>query len=222
MAFDDDVLSALEEAFGADSASLMDELDMDSSEDYPPDAPAGEESLDAFVSRVDQDIAQATSKQARAEQSPRRSRSIADKHVLVLLGDSCIGLPMKNVMEIQPLPAVTYLPHLPAWVPGVCNLRGNILSIVDLKQLLGFEPTILSPKTRLVVVRTENQDLTTGFVVDEVVRITEVEPAVIRRPVGPLEGRLGPFLKGTYETTDAIICILDLETTLNSPTLRFA
>jgi purine-binding chemotaxis protein CheW len=125
-----------------------------------------------------------------------------------------------NIQEIQQLPAVTYLPHLPDWIPGVCNLRGNIVSIVDLKQLLGFESALLGTKTRLVVVRTGNQDLTTGFIVDEVVRIIEVEPEQIRQPAGPLEGHLGQFLKGTYEAGDQVICVLDLEITLNSPTLR--
>jgi purine-binding chemotaxis protein CheW len=219
MAFDDDVLSALEEAFGADSASLMDDLDIETGEEASGDS-AGEKNLDEVVAELDQEVLEQAALLPRVEHRQRRSRSIEDKHVLVRLGDSFYALPMKNVQEIQQLPMVTYLPHLPEWIPGVCNLRGNIVSIVDLKQLLGFESTNFAAKTRLVVVRSENQDLTTGLVVDEVVRITEVEPANIRRPVGPLEGRLGQFLKGTYETSEAVICVLDLEATLNSPTLR--
>ena len=219
MTFDDDVLSALEEAFGADSAFLMEELE--AAEELAGSA-AAEGSLDELVSQVDQAITQSAAEQFRAELPKRRSRSVEDKHVLVQLGDSYYGLPMKNVLEIQQLPPVTYLPNLPAWIPGVCNLRGNIVSIVDVKQLLGFEATTLGPNTRLVVVRTDNQDVTTGFVVDEVVRITEVEPARIRQAVGKLAGQLGEFLKGTYETPDAILCILDLETMLNSPTLRLS
>ncbi len=225
MAFDEDVLSALEEAFGADSASLMDELDLDSVdedsiEEDSTDSSASEASLDDLVSRVDQEILQTAAEMPRAERPLRRSRSLEDKHVLVRLGDSRFGLPMRNILEIQQLPTVTYLPQLPDWVPGVCNLRGNIVSVVDLKQLLGLAATALSPRTRLVVVRTENQDLTTGLLVDEVVRITEVEPGLVRKPAGSLAGQLGPYLKGTYETLDAVICILDLEYTLNSPTLR--
>lgn len=172
------------------------------------------------MSELDQEIQDEADEKPRVEPRHRRSRSLDDKHVLARLGESYYALPMKNVQEIQQLPMVTYLPHLPEWVPGVCNLRGNIVSIVDLKQLLGFEATNFTSKTRLVVVRTGNQDLTTGLVVDEVVRITEVELSQIRPPVGPLEGRLGQFLKGTYETSEAVICVLDLETTLNSPTLR--
>jgi purine-binding chemotaxis protein CheW len=219
MAFDEDVLSALEEAFGMDSASLMEELEMDGCEDPAGDL-AGEDSLDELVSRVDAQLSQAAAEQVRPAELQRRSRSIEDMHIIVALGDSFYGLPMKNVVEIQQLPQVTYLPNLPAWIPGVCNLRGNIVSVVNLKQLLGFEPTALSSKTRFVVVRTDSQDLTTGLMVDEVVRIAEADPARIRRPVGRLEGQLGAYLKGTYEIQDAILCILDLETMLNSPTLR--
>ncbi len=220
MMFDDDVLSALEEAFGADSASLMEELE--AIDDPPADAPAAEQSLDELISQLDQELSEATAEQFRIDQPKRRSRSVDDKHVLVLLGDAHYGLPMKNVLEIQQLPQVTYLPNLPPWIPGVCNLRGNVVSIVDLKQLLGFDPTTLSRNTRMVVVRTDNHDVTTGFVVDEVVRITEVESGKIRRAVGKLAGQLGEYLKGTYETPDAILCILDLETMLNSPTLRLS
>ncbi len=222
MSFDDDVLSAIEEAFGADSASLMEGLEVDSGEENLSHQNANEESLDDLVAQLDEGFASAPSKDVPQELAPRRTRSLEEKHILVLLGEACYGLPMKNILEIQQLPAVTYLPHLPEWVPGVCNLRGSIVSIVDLKQLFGLEPASLCATNRLVVVRTENQDLTTAFVVDEVVRITEVEPNRIRKPVGPLEGPLAPFLKGTYETPDAVICILDIEATLNSPTLRLA
>jgi purine-binding chemotaxis protein CheW len=221
MAFDDDVLSALEEAFGADRASLMDELDLEAGEETSPDASA-DKSLDDLVSELDLEIVQQASEIPRGEPRQRRSRSLDDKHVLARLGESYYALPMKNVQEIQQLPMVTYLPHLPEWIPGVCNLRGNIVSIVDLKQLLGFEPTNFTAKTRLVVVRTEQQDLTTGLIVDEVVRITEIEAGSIRRPVGPLEGQLSQFLKGTCETHGAVICVMDLETTLNSSPLRLA
>ena len=219
MTFDDDVLSAIEEAFGPDSASLMDDLEADATDDFSPEDLAGEESLDELVGQLDRDIL-AAAEVPRREQPLRRTRSIEDKHVLVGFGDSCFAFPMKNILEIQQLPPVTYLPNLPAWIPGVCNLRGNIVSLVDINQLLGFEATALGPSTRLVVVRTENQDLTAGLIVDEIVRITEMEPARIRRPVGPMEGRIGSYLKGTYEIPDAVICVLDLEATLNSPTLR--
>ena len=219
MAFDDDVLSALEEAFGMDSASLLEELE---DCDGPSADPAGDESLEELVSRLDGELSDAALGQTRPADIQRRTRSIEDKHIIVALGDSFYGLPMKNVMEIQQLFQVTYLPNLPGWIPGVCNLRGNIVSVVDLKQLLGFEPTMVGSKTRFVVVRTDNQDLTTGLLVDEVVGIAEADPARIRRPVGRLEGQLGEFLKGTYETNDAILCILDLESMLNSSTLRLS
>ena len=149
---------------------------------------------------MDREILETVHKELGGIPQKRRTRSIEDKHVLASLGETCFGFPMKNIVEIQQLPAVTYLPNLPAWIPGVCNLRGNIVSIVDIKQLLGFEASALGPKTRLVVVRTDSQDLTAGFVVDEIVRITEMEPARIKRPVGPMEGQIGPYLKGTYET----------------------
>jgi purine-binding chemotaxis protein CheW len=219
MDFDDDVLSALQEAFGADSASLLEELE---DCEGPSADSAGEESLEELVSRLDGELSEAAQGLGRPAEVQRRSRSVEDKHIIVALGDSFYGLPMKNVMEIQQLPQVTYLPNLPGWIPGVCNLRGNIVSVVDLKQLLGFEPTTVSAKTRFVVARTDSQDLVTGLLVDEVAGIAEADPARIRRPVGRLEGHFGEFLKGTYETNDAILCILDLETMLNSSTLRLS
>jgi len=219
MAFDNDILSAIEEAFGADTAALMEGLELDSTDASSGEEAFGNSNLDDLVAQLDQEIL-ASTRPELPDQPLRRFRSIEDKYVLVQLGDSRYGLPMNNVLEIQQLPDVTYLPNLPEWVPGVCNLHGNILSIVDLKQLLGFEVTNLSSRTRLVVARTNSHDLTTGFVVDEVVRILELEPAQIRPPVGPLEGQLGPFVKGTYEASNAVICMLDLENLLNSPTLR--
>ena len=58
--------------------------------------------------------------------------------VLIRLGREIFGLDVETVLEIRPKEAITYVPRVPAWVLGVTNVRGRVLSVVDLQAYLGL------------------------------------------------------------------------------------
>lgn len=65
--------------------------------------------------------------------------------LLLPLGRDWYALPLVNVREVVPAPAVTPVPGAPAWLLGVANLRGQILPVLDTAHRLGLpspgEPT---------------------------------------------------------------------------------
>lgn len=71
--------------------------------------------------------------------------------VVVRLGGSRYALPMDSVAEVGRPPALTRVPGLPGWLAGVANWRGRVLSIIDLRPLLGAPATGLDRRARLVV-----------------------------------------------------------------------
>ncbi len=73
MTFDDDVLSAIEEAFGTDSASLMDDLEAESAEDFSPEDLGGESSLEDLVGRLDREILETVHKELGGNPQKRRA-----------------------------------------------------------------------------------------------------------------------------------------------------
>ena len=64
-----------------------------------------------------------------------------------------------EVVEIMPMPQVTPVPGAQPWMLGVANIRGNLLPIVDLKQFLEGERTVLHEGQRVLIVRQPGGDV---------------------------------------------------------------
>lgn len=101
--------------------------------------------------------------------------------VLVRLGRELLGLEVEYVFDIRLIEAVTRVPRVPAWVLGVTNLRGRILSVIDLRAYLGL-PAATETAAQdadggfLIVVQSDAMEII--FRVDEV---PGVETLPIRR-----------------------------------------
>ena len=90
-----------------------------------------------------------------------------------------------EVVEILPLPQITPVPGAQGWMLGVANVRGNLLPIVDLKQFLEGERTVLHESQRMLVVRSAGRCAGAGPL--RAFRRSRVPP---RRPrVGDLQPR---------------------------------
>lgn len=70
-----------------------------------------------------------------------------------------------EVVEILPMPQVTPVPGAQPWMLGVANVRGNLLPIVDLKQFLEGERTVLHEAQRVLIVRQPGGDV--AITIDE-------------------------------------------------------
>ncbi len=97
------------------------------------------------------------------KQSVRQS---GEKFIVFILDSELFAISSKQVAEVtQPL-AVTPLPNAPEWLAGIANLRGEIISVADLRKILGKNSNF-SPKAKFVVVRSPNSDALTAFSVDK-------------------------------------------------------
>ena len=152
---------------------------------------------------------------------PNKQVTDIEKIVVVELGDSVFGIPMVNVHEIQRVPKVTLLPNVPNWVLGVANLRGNILSVVDLRLLLGMAPFDAAPSSRrLVVTQSLVDDVDTGFIVDRVIGIRAVAVQSVAPPTAPVNDQIAPYLTGVVEVDDALVAFLDIDKLMLSEDFR--
>jgi chemotaxis signal transduction protein len=108
------------------------------------------------------------------------------------------GIDIENVVEVRECPRIFNIPHTPDHVVGVINLRGEILSIVDIRKLLGLSTAALesSPHTRgakdsesagqkhIVVI--ERNDVRVGIIVDRASGVVRVPDSAISSSVsGP-------------------------------------
>lgn len=147
------------------------------------------------------------------------SASPASRYVLFGIAQTQYAVPEAYVTELERVPRTTAVPRVPAWLRGVTNLRGDIVSVVDLRIYLGMS-SFLPPTARLLVVRLIDEPFTTGLIVDAVDRIVSLRSAEIAPPASPLEGPLTPFLTGVCTVNDRLIAVLDIDRLLRSPDIR--
>ncbi len=151
---------------------------------------------------------------------PAEEESSSVKHVLFVLDDTQYAVPMENVLELQRLPRITPLPGVPDWLRGVTNLRGDVLSVIDLRSMLGLPAVESSTSQRLIVVRSTFEEIVTGWVVDRVIGIRHLATENVQPTSTLATGASTNFLNRVVEHDHHQIAVLDVNRVLASPEMR--
>ncbi|NRA43580.1 MAG: purine-binding chemotaxis protein CheW [Oligoflexales bacterium] len=88
------------------------------------------------------------------------------------------GIPLAKVKEIIRPPMITPLPKVPGFYKGLINVRGQIISIIDMRLCLGMPEEKAIPKKTCVII-SHVGDLLVGAIVDEIVDVTSYEESQI-------------------------------------------
>jgi purine-binding chemotaxis protein CheW len=93
-----------------------------------------------------------------------------DKYLVFHLDENTYGIDSKRVEEVSLSLPVTPLPNVPEWLLGLANLRGDLISVVDLRKL--WKKNTEPPnKTRFIIVRSPKHETSIAFMVD---RLNEI------------------------------------------------
>jgi purine-binding chemotaxis protein CheW len=127
------------------------------------------------------------------------------------------GLDVRQVQEIIRYQEMTRVPLAPDVVRGLINLRGQIVTAIDLRRRLELKdrPADLLPVN--VVVQTE--DGAVSLLVDEIGDVLEVSEDLFERPPETLRGIARELIRGAYKLRDRLLLILDTERTVCLPSI---
>ena len=147
--------------------------------------------------------------------------------VMVQLGREVYGLDTQHVFDIRPVGQITRVPRVPDWVAGVVNLRGRILSVLDLRCLFGLsrlearslpaaEDNVgrdaISPC--LVVVETPEMEI--ALLVDDVLTVKALPVSQVQEVADTIRGIRSEYVRGVAERRDmstngdGLLVVLDL------------
>lgn len=132
-----------------------------------------------------------------------------ERYIVFSLGRARYAVPIGAVIEVGAVPPVTPVPHLPPWVLGVTNLRGEILSVVDLALFLGAAAEG-SAMGRLLVVRGAGPEPYTGLVVDQVAGLASFAASRVVRAAALLDDPASIYLTGVVEQGGEVVAVLDV------------
>jgi purine-binding chemotaxis protein CheW len=135
-----------------------------------------------------------------------------------VLGNETYGVDILRVQEIRGWSAVTKIPHAPAHVLGVLNLRGSIVPIVDLRMRFALERAEYTAITVIIVVSVSSpagrRDF--GVVVDGVSDVVDVNAAEVK-PAPELGQRSATdFIRGLVPVSDRMVVLLDIDKLIGS------
>ncbi|HKW18188.1 MAG TPA: chemotaxis protein CheW [Terriglobales bacterium] len=129
------------------------------------------------------------------------------------VGRETYGVPITSLHEIVRVPEITTVPDAPNFMEGVINLRGKIVSVMDLRKRLGEKKVTSGKRNRILVV--EHRGRLSGLIVDsasEVLKIptSDVEPS----PAALHEGGLN-CVTGLGKYKGRLIVLLDMNRLLD-------
>ena len=121
------------------------------------------------------------------------------------LDELYLGIPALAVQEVLRNPGLTPVPQAPEAVRGLINLRGQIVTAVDLGATLGREPT----ERRMVVVVGSAQGAT-SLLVDSIADVVEVAESAHEPVPTTLTGVAREYLQATCALPDKLLLVLDI------------
>jgi purine-binding chemotaxis protein CheW len=126
------------------------------------------------------------------------------------IGDACCGINILRVQEINKLTEVTCVPLAPDYVKGILNLRGLIITVIDVGKRLGLPSSEAdeAKNQRNIIVYYENESI--GLLVDSIGDVFRAENENIEKPPANVVGIQGQFFEGVLKTEKRLISILNL------------
>jgi purine-binding chemotaxis protein CheW len=149
--------------------------------------------------------------QLRREGVPAHVPAVAgEQHLVFSLADCELAVKAELVQGVERLGEITSVPNVVPWVRGVINLRGSIVSVVDLQMFLDLEQFSYTPRTRLLSL--QYKEMLICLVVDGVSEMLPIPASVIingnvRQAIPPWAI---PYASGTALLANRLMVILDV------------
>src|SRR3984893_320605 len=151
---------------------------------------------------------------AAAKPTPNQAANSEERQLVVFqLGAELYAVEISRVHEIIRLPTVTRVPRSPSFVEGVINLRGKVISVINLPRRFGLPVTENTRASRIVVVDINDQVI--GMVVDGVSEVLRVASSTIEPPSPVVAGIDSEYLQGIAKLPERLVMLLDLDRVLN-------
>lgn len=142
-----------------------------------------------------------------------------DLHIVGFrIGRETFGVPIGLVHEIVRVPDITAVPEAPDCIEGVINLRGKIVSVVDLRKRFGEKDIKPNKKNRILVAEVEGKMV--GLIVDAASEVLKVPPSEIENPPNVFEEGELNYVTGVGKMRERLVILVDLTKILQRGELR--
>lgn len=137
---------------------------------------------------------------------------IPDKVLCFNLGQEEFAVPLLNIKEVIAQPDVTPLPQSPNYLLGIINLRGQIISIIDLRTKFNIKPM---PNNEAAVMILDMNGQFLGVVVDKVNSVQSIKENEIAEKPSVDNSKNHDYIEGVFKKEEKLIFLLDISKSLS-------
>ncbi len=124
------------------------------------------------------------------------------------MGDFLFGITADKIVEINKDLEITPVPLSEDYILGIMNLRGQIITVIDLAKKIRLHAKI-TPKLNLII-KTEDE-APVSFVIEEIGDILEIPVAKLEKPPEKIEGLDKEYVEKVYQLPDKLLLLLNME-----------
>jgi purine-binding chemotaxis protein CheW len=129
------------------------------------------------------------------------------------VGRLCVGIEVERVQEIRSVTAMTRVPLAARAIGGLLNLRGQIVTAIDLRRCLDLSDRPAAERPVNVVLRTADGAL--GLLVDRMGDVLDVGEDEFELPPSTLDARSREVVRGAYRLVGGLLLVLDIDAIVN-------
>ncbi|EMY61855.1 chemotaxis protein CheW [Leptospira terpstrae] len=144
------------------------------------------------------------------------------QYLTFLISEELFGLGILYIKEIIEFESVTHVPMMPEYIPGVINLRGNVVPVIDLNMRFYKKKTETNRKTCIIIteIKMENEIIDVGLLVDAVNEVVDITPDSIEEPPSFGSKIRLDFIQGLGKLENKFVIILKVNQILELSELQ--
>ena len=128
------------------------------------------------------------------------------------IGSGHYAVEVLDVQEVVKPQNVTPVPLAPEYIDGLINLRGQIVTAINIRRLFGLEESNSDDYMNIIVSSGENLY---SLVVDEIMDVMDIENHRFEDTPDTIDEKISTFINGVYKLDDKLITLLSLEKILS-------
>ena len=128
------------------------------------------------------------------------------------LGETVWGIDTLDAQEVIRVSEITKVNNAEDYIIGIINLRGKIVTVIDLSNKLGLGKSIIGKASRIVIVQWNGEHI--GLLIDSISDVIDIEKKYLTSAPAAMHGTRGGYIDSVYQADQKLIAILNIKSVL--------
>ena len=136
------------------------------------------------------------------------------------IGGGYYSIPVLEVQEVVKPQKITKVPLAPSYIDGLINLRGQIVTAINLRELFGLGKKEEDSQEFMNIIVRSSDDSLYALVVDEILDVMYIDNSTYEDTPETLDKKIKKFISGVYKLDEKLLILLSLNKLLNIDSIK--